>query len=136
MLESLHKPYFQDPLLEGLTEGKKVLVGSRRDSLYVRYEDRLRVNPFLTRQLVSFQANKKVPFYRWFKYKEGFSSELVRHLLDFFRASRPHGSACTILDPFAGAGTTLTTAAEMGCKATGIEILPVGSALIRARLVG
>jgi len=27
--------------------------------------------------LVSFQANKSEPAYRWFKYKEGFSSRLV-----------------------------------------------------------
>lgn len=38
------------------------------------------------------------------------------------------------MDPFAGVGTTLTTAAEVGYQATGIELLPVGVAAIRARL--
>jgi len=135
MLESLPKPYFQEPLLELPTKGKDGNIGSKRDSLYLRYQDRLTVNPILTRQLVSFQANKNIPFYRWFKYKEAFSSELVRYLLRIFRASQPDEEVCKVLDPFAGAGTTLTTAAEMGCRVTGIEILPVGSALIRARLL-
>jgi hypothetical protein len=40
-----------------------------------------------------------------------------------------------ILDPFAGAGTTLTTATRAGWEATGIELLPVGTAAIRARLI-
>lgn len=136
MLESLHKPYVQDVLWGRRPNGQKVPLGPKREALYLRYEDKLDVNPILTRQLVSFQANKKVPFYRWFKYKEAFSSELVRYLLSIFRASRPYQRGFRILDPFAGAGTTLTTAAEMGCTATGIEILPVGFALIRARLAG
>jgi DNA modification methylase len=135
MLESLPKPYVQEPLLESLTKSKEGSIGSKRDSLHLRYQDRLTVNPILTRQLVSFQANKNIPFYRWFKYKEAFSSELVRYLLRIFRASQPDEEVCNVLDPFAGAGTTLTTAADMGCKATGIEIFPVGSALIRARLL-
>src|SRR6201988_1236722 len=106
---------------------------SKRTALYNRYSDRLLENPDLTRALVSFQANKRAPFYRWLKYKEGFSSEFVLYCLDKFRPQT--NSAPRILDPFAGAGTTLTTATKVGWQATGIELLPVGIAAIKARLL-
>jgi SAM-dependent methyltransferase len=67
------------------------------------------------------------------KYKEAFSSDLVLYLLSQFRpASKQIPS---VLDPFAGAGTTITVAAKEGWTSTGIELLPVGVAAIRARLV-
>ncbi|MBI2928167.1 MAG: hypothetical protein HYY24_21060 [Verrucomicrobia bacterium] len=50
---------------------------SARARLYERYASRFVVNPLLTRKLVSFQASKTTPFYRWLKYKEAFSPELV-----------------------------------------------------------
>ncbi|MDP2754375.1 MAG: hypothetical protein Q8P40_08295 [Nitrospirota bacterium] len=34
------------------------------------FHNKIRVQPALTRQLVSFQANKPMPVYRWYKYKE------------------------------------------------------------------
>jgi hypothetical protein len=37
-----------------------------------RWADRLRVDPALTRALVSFQANKGKAVYRWFKYTNEF----------------------------------------------------------------
>ena len=106
---------------------------AKRTALRNRYSDRLIENPDLTRALVSFQANKKTPFYRWLKYKEGFSSEFVLYCLEKFRLQIP--STPRILDPFAGAGTTLTTATRTGWRATGIELLPVGTAAIQARLL-
>jgi DNA modification methylase len=104
-----------------------------RDSLYAYYAGRLSTNADLSRALVSFQANKSAPFYRWLKYREGFSTDLVRHLLEKLRS--PKKRVFRVLDPFAGAGTTLTTATKAGCKAVGIELLPVGTAAIQARLV-
>ncbi len=109
-----------------------VAVGSERARLYQRYADRLQVNPALNRALVSFQANKATPFYRWLKYKEGFSSAFVSFMLDRFR---PFGATSpAVLDPFAGSGATLTTATKAGWRATGIELLPVGVQAIKARL--
>ena len=48
------------------------------------YKNKLKVNKLLNRSLISFQANKTEPFYRWFKYKEGFSTTFVKYILDLF----------------------------------------------------
>jgi DNA modification methylase len=77
---------------------------------------------------VSFQANKTEPVYRWFKYKEGFSSSLVKYFLSEY-STRPG----RILDPFAGAGTTLFAGQELGWESTGIELLPVGVFVMKTR---
>ncbi|MDR2502931.1 MAG: hypothetical protein LBD82_00855, partial [Deltaproteobacteria bacterium] len=45
------------------------------------YKPLMRVDHILNRKLVSFQANKNVPFYRWYKYKEGFSAHLVAYYI-------------------------------------------------------
>jgi SAM-dependent methyltransferase len=113
--------------------GNTVRRGSARDVLFDRYADKLKVIPALTRALVSNQTNKSAPFYRWFKYREGFSSELVRQFLSQFKPKRE--GIPRVLDPFAGSGTTLTTATKNGWQSTGIELLPVGAAAIRARIL-
>lgn len=105
---------------------------SAREALFRKYTERLVVKMDISRAGVSFQGNKEVPFYRWFKFKEAFSSTFVARLLKTFRPSGV--SSPTMLDPFAGAGTAITTAADAGWRATGIELLPVGIAATRARL--
>ena len=124
--------FTQEPTLFKASNGSKT-TATKRDELFRKYADRLYVNPALKRSLVSFQANKSTPFYRWFKYREGFSQELVRYFLNQFKSQSQEGAR--ILDPFAGAGTTLTTATKEGWHATGIELLPVGASAIRARVL-
>ncbi|MCE7945996.1 MAG: site-specific DNA-methyltransferase [Chloroflexi bacterium CFX4] len=97
-------------------------------ALEARFADKLKVNYQLNRQLVSFQANKNKPVYRWFKYKEGFSEAFVQHLLDYLALNEGH-----IIDPFAGTGTVLFVASERGLQATGIELLPVGCEIMHVR---
>ena len=96
-----------------------------RAALYARFSDRIIVRHDLTRSLVSYQGNKGTPGFRWMKYKEGFSAQLVERFLGL------NGSG-SVLDPFSGIGTTALTARRMGRQATGIEIMPVGNLVARA----
>ena len=89
------------------------------------------VAPFLSRKIVSFQGNKDKPAYSWYKYKEAFSAGLVEYFLVNY-TGRISGK---VLDPFAGIGTTLFAASSQGIPADGIELLPVGQEIIRARLL-
>ncbi len=93
------------------------------------FHDKFIVQPSLTRQLVSFQANKNRASYRWYKYKEAFSAPLVEYLL--CRYGIVSGK---VLDPFAGSGTTLFAAGTVGMDADGIELLPIGQQIITTRL--
>lgn len=104
------------------------LFPSERQKLYESFRVKLETAYKLDRKLVSFQANKSQPFYRWFKYKEGFSSALVRNFLKEYTLKPGK-----LLDPFAGAGTSLFVGKELGWKAHGIELLPVGAFAIETR---
>ncbi|MEO5333582.1 MAG: hypothetical protein H7839_16340 [Magnetococcus sp. YQC-5] len=89
---------------------------------------KLTLEPALSRQMVSFQANKKRSNYRWYKYKEGFSASLVEYLIN--RYGLKSGK---ILDPFAGSGTVLFVSSSLGLESDGIELLPVGQQIIKIR---
>ncbi len=82
------------------------------------------------RRLVTYVPNKKLPVYNWFKYKEGFSQQLVFKLLLDWKISKEE----IILDPFAGCGTTLLACKEFGCKAVGLDILPVAVFVAKVKL--
>lgn len=101
---------------------------TEREKLYARLAARLETAYHFNRKIVSFQANKDEPVYRWFKYKEGFSSTLVKYFLSEY--SKKPGK---ILDPFAGAGTTLFAAQELGWHSYGVELLPVGAFVMETR---
>ena len=92
---------------------------AERLALHRRFENRLSINSTLTRRAVSYQGNRNAPGFRWMKYKEAFSRELVERLIDELQPR-------SVLDPFSGIGTTPLIAAGMGLDATGIEIIPVG----------
>lgn len=122
----------QEALYSQIGPAAKFGSTAERDELFQQYSDRLITNSDLNRTLVSFQANKQTPFFRWLKYKEAFSSELVLYFLEMVKTQSRHASH--LLDPFAGSGTALITAWKAGCRATGIEMLPVGISAVRARL--
>jgi len=98
--------------------------------LFEHFESRFVVDPALTRPLVSFQANKSRPVYRWYKYKEAFSASLVEYLFRKYGITRGR-----ILDPFAGSGTTLFVASAAGIDADGIELLPIGQQIIATKQI-
>lgn len=95
-----------------------------------KHADQMRVEPALSRPLVSFQANKQRAIYRWCKYKEGFSAGLVEYFLDRYKIQSGN-----LLDPFAGSGTALFAAAARGLRAEGIELLPIGQRIIATKQV-
>jgi len=99
---------------------------TEREKLEHKYRNRLTVSSLFNRKLVSYQANKRTPFYGWFGFKEAFSSKLVQMLI------KKSGSDIEkILDPFSGLGTTLFSANEMGLKSVGIEIMPIGEFMLK-----
>jgi len=114
--------------VENMSAPVKIL--NELNAIHERYSHKMVVNPALTRALVSFQANKKVQSFRWFKYKEGFSAALVDYLLDRLRIVQG-----IVLDPFAGSGTTLFVAAKRGLNCIGVELLPIGCELINVRRI-
>ena len=94
-------------------------IAAADSELEARYASKLITNGDLDRKLVSFQANKKETGSRWFKYREGFSSALIRYIL-----TEAGVTSGPLLDPFAGSGTSLFTAAAAGIDSVGIELLP------------
>lgn len=69
---------------------------------------------------VNYSDDLKKPFQRWYRYKEGFSIELVKRLIK----EQVMSEKGTILDPFAGSGSTLIGANELGYKGIGFEVNP------------
>ncbi len=82
------------------------------------------------RRLVTYVPNKKLPIYNWFKYKEGFSRELVVRL---FRECGVQAGE-TVFDPFVGSGTTLLAGKELGIHGIGIDMLPTAVFVAKTKL--
>ncbi len=68
---------------------------------------------------VTFSKNMELARHRWYNFKEGFSSQLVK---DFVAELEDKPNVC--LDPFSGSGSTALTCQELGIKCYSIEINP------------
>ncbi len=77
--------------------------------------------PSNLKDLVTFVPNKDEPIHDWFYYKEGYSKELVEWLVKEYKLAGP------IYDPFAGVGTTLLVAKNLGITAIGTDVSPLTS---------
>jgi len=82
------------------------------------------------RQLVTYVPNKTIPVYNWFKYKEGFSRQLVVELVKQFGLEKGD----LVLDPFAGCGTTLLTCKELGLRSIGFDVLSISVFMASVKL--
>ena len=109
----------------GAAQGRIVQGDRPGGPLPADLSDRIVTDARLTRRLVSYQGNRGSPGLRWMRYKEGFSADLVRGLLEEAGARR-------VLDPFSGMGTTALTACSMGIESVGMDVMPVGNEAARA----
>jgi hypothetical protein len=82
------------------------------------------------RRLVTYVPNKSIPLYNWFKYKEGFSRELVVQLFREFALQ----AGDIVFDPFLGCGTTLLAGKEFGIHGVGIDMLPTSVFVAQSKL--
>lgn len=80
--------------------------------------------------LLNYSDDLNKPFQRWYRYKEGFSVELVKQLIDEYCVKK-NG---VILDPFSGSGTTLLAGKEMGYSCVGFEVNPFSFFLAQCKL--
>lgn len=67
---------------------------------------------------------------RWYRYKEGYSVDLIKMLIKEYN-NNPSG---IILDPFLGSGTTVMAANELGLKGVGFEVNPFSYFLSKCKL--
>ena len=76
--------------------------------------------------LVNFSDFEKHPIHRWFRYREGYSIELVKKLVD--------GNQTRILDPFCVSGTTLVASKELGVDSIGLDINPLATFISQTKI--
>lgn len=76
----------------------------------------------------AFASNKLLPVHRWIPWIAGFSSDFVSNALSRYLTDRG-----TVLDTFAGVGTTLVEAVEHGYDAVGFEINPYAALASRIK---
>lgn len=75
--------------------------------------------------------NKSAPLHRWVPWIAGYSASFVADVFDHYLGARPDA---TILDPFAGVGTTLVEAQLRGWEAIGFEINDYAGLACQAKL--
>lgn len=80
--------------------------------------------------LLNYSEEGKKYRQRWYRYKEGYSIDLIKTLISTYN-KKQNG---IILDPFLGSGTTIMAANELGLKAIGFEVNPFSQFLSKTKL--
>jgi hypothetical protein len=101
------------------------VTSTRLDRHYQSLEHRFKLSeaPDLG-ALVVPNGNADRPFHRWFHLKEGYSCDLLAHVLD--QTGLRDRTELAILDPFVGGGTTIVSAAEWARSEPGRRVNAVG----------
>ena len=79
---------------------------------------------------IPFTLNSVYPIHRWYRFKEGFSKDLVQLILGTMGSN-----VKSCLDPFAGSGTTPLACQEVGIDCYSIEVNPFLYHLSKTKLV-
>lgn len=82
------------------------------------------------RSLLNYSSDLTTPRQRWYRYKEGYSLELVKALIKEYNKN-PGG---IILDPFLGSGSTAVAANQLGYESIGFEVNPFSFFLSSCKL--
>lgn len=100
---------------------------AERPQLDANQAEHFPANQINLRRRGAFTDNMKLPIHRWFRYSAGFSAEWCEEVI---KLERPR----TVLDPFAGSGTTLLAAQSCGVEAHGFEAHHFVTRVARAKL--
>ncbi len=82
----------------------------------------------MTKRDVTFVKSKDIPFQRWYPYIEGYSPDFVKSLISNFEIKDT-----LIYEPFAGTGTTLFAADNLGLSTVYSEVNPLLQYLIQTK---
>ena len=88
--------------------------------------------PFSGFRDTAFTENRERSLHRWVPWIAGFSATFVDGVLD--KVSSSAQGRLTVLDPFAGVGTTLIEALKRGHDAIGFEINPYAALACKAKV--
>ncbi len=89
-----------------------------------------RQEPAIHGRSSTFVDNMSLPIHRWFRYSAGFSAQWVEREIKGALLQGP----VHLLDPFAGAGTTLIEGESCGVLSVGVEAHPFVCRIARAKL--
>lgn len=79
----------------------------------------------------TFLDNMKLPVHRWFRFSTGLSAQWVETIIN---QAKTRGNI-TVLDPFAGSGTTLLASEKVGVECYGIEAHPFVVRVAKSKLL-
>ena len=83
----------------------------------------------------SSSHNRSLSIHRWAKWIAGFSGEFARSAIVRNLPAFERGKAnFTVMDPFAGVGTTLVEASRLGLNSIGFEINPFAALVCRVKM--
>lgn len=109
-------------------------------SLFLRYNYclwetvRIGIRYMIERDVSStFSDNMSLPIHRWYRYSAGFSANWVKSVISE-RIEETGNGSIVVLDPFAGSGTTILAAEEMGIRSWGYEPQPFVYRVASAKL--